>query len=102
MLTTHVAVTAGLDVDRVEDAALASTEAFELLVGLEGLDTIGCTAVPGTRRLDVSLSARPPVADFPVASLRESLGGRILDGLADTLEFSPQDARITFAIAATE
>ncbi len=100
MLTSSIAVSAGLDVNRVEDAALAAGEAFELLAAVDGVESIGCTTVAEGGSVDVALSTHPDLPELPVESWSSSLTGRVLRSLTDDLEYAAPDAAIRFRIDA--
>lgn len=101
LLAATVAASAGLEVDRVEDVALATNEAFGQLIRLAGAEAVACTASCAEGSVDITMTATP-MSDGgdPPERWPDVLAERVLAGVTDAVEYSTDAATIRFHVGA--
>lgn len=97
LLTTSIASSIGMTFDRVEDVALATNEAFGLLVRSPGADAVHCVVSPADRAVTVTLSAESTsISSCNGEAWEDELAIRVLRGVSEEVEYAP--GRISFCV----
>lgn len=100
LLTSNVAATTGLEFDRVEDVALATNEAFGQLMRLPATESVTCTAASCDGVVEVTMSGSAG-GDGPFPERwPDALAARVLSGVTDAIEYSPDERSIRFRVGA--
>lgn len=100
MTNMSVATSAGLHIDRVEDVALATNEAFASILNDGPADGLTCIVEsdPGTILVRM-VPNRPETPTAPHDKQRDPLTARILEAIADELSYEETAGSVEFRIS---
>lgn len=102
MVTMGVAASAGLTVDRVDDVALATTEAFGIVIAAPGTASVECVAEADRGRISVQITAiaggvgEPPSGRWTI----DPLADRVLRSVTDQVACGSDPPSVSFAVIA--
>ncbi|MGB9357195.1 MAG: hypothetical protein WCC01_01430 [Acidimicrobiia bacterium] len=102
MVTMGIAASAGFTVDRVDDVALATTEAFSIVIATPGTASVECVAKAEMGRISVQMTS---VAETVGESSSDPwpidpLADRVLRSVTDQVDYEMGPTRVAFAVIA--
>ena len=102
MVTIGVAASAGLTVDRVDDVALATTEAFGIVIAAPGTASVECVAEADIGHISVQITSiagdvrEPPSGRWTI----DPLADRVLRSVTDQVDYETEPTRVEFSVVA--
>ena len=102
MVTMGIAASAGFTVDRVDDVALATTEAFSIVIATPGTASVECVAKADMGRVSVQMTSITEAAGESSSGpwTIDPLADRVLRTVTDRVDYEAGPTRVAFAVVA--
>ena len=102
MVTMGIAASAGFTVDRVDDVALATTEAFSIVIATPGTASVECVTKADIGRISVQMTSIAETVGEPSSDpwTIDPLADRVLRSVTDRVDYEADPTRVAFAVIA--